>query len=40
VVKIPQKLAKNLEAPKNAQAILDDIDRREDLLEELRRKAI
>ena len=31
---------KNLEAPKNAQAILDDIDRREDLLEELRRKAI
>ncbi|MBI4591999.1 endonuclease III [Candidatus Uhrbacteria bacterium] len=31
---------KNLVAPKNAQAILNDIDRREDLLEEFRRKAI
>ncbi|TAL49799.1 endonuclease III [Patescibacteria group bacterium] len=31
---------KNFEAPKNAQAILDDIDRREKVLEELRRQAI
>ncbi|MCR4313824.1 MAG: endonuclease III [Candidatus Uhrbacteria bacterium] len=31
---------KNLTAPKNAQAILDDIDRREKKLEELRRQAI
>lgn len=31
---------KNLVAPKNAQKILDDIDRREKQLEELRRKAV